>query len=126
MGWGSYLLLGDLGQQLDIMQQRDEMERLRAAVAEAKSAPAPSGDTERIAQLLNAHPRTLAYWIGTPATAAASLTNASSASDAAPRNPWFRWSTVTSANGFNAESRKIESAPPETATPARFPRDSML
>ena len=51
MGWGSYLLLGDLGQQLDIMQQRDEMERLRAAVAEAKNKPAPSGDSERIAQL---------------------------------------------------------------------------
>lgn len=52
MGWGSYLLLGDLGQQLDIMQQREEMQRLRAAVAEAKSAPAASSvHDERIAQL---------------------------------------------------------------------------
>ena len=51
MGWGSYLLLGDLGQQLDIMQQREEMQRLRAAVAEAKSAPAPTADNARIAQL---------------------------------------------------------------------------
>lgn len=51
MGWGSYLLLGDLGQQLDIMQQREEMQKLRAAVAEAKSAPSPAADNARIAQL---------------------------------------------------------------------------
>lgn len=51
MGWGSYLLLGDLGQQLDIMQQREEMERLRAAVAQARTSPAPAADAERIAQL---------------------------------------------------------------------------
>lgn len=30
MGWGRWLLLGDLGQQLDLSDQRQEMERLRA------------------------------------------------------------------------------------------------
>ena len=32
MGWGRYLLLGDLGQQLDLSDQKEELERLRAEV----------------------------------------------------------------------------------------------
>ena len=33
MGWGRFLLLGDVGQQLDLRDQQAEMQRLRANVA---------------------------------------------------------------------------------------------
>ncbi len=32
MGWGRFLLLGDLGQQLDLQDQRDEVESIRSAM----------------------------------------------------------------------------------------------
>ena len=35
MGWGRYLFLGDLGQQLDIMDQQKELDRLRSTVTTA-------------------------------------------------------------------------------------------
>src|SRR5687767_15209319 len=33
MGWGRYLLLGDLGQQLDLVDQEDALNRLRRSVS---------------------------------------------------------------------------------------------
>lgn len=45
MGWGRYLLLGELGQQLDISDQKVELERLRAEVQRRDPAsldPAPA------------------------------------------------------------------------------------
>ena len=32
MGWGRYLLLGDFGQQMDLSEQRDELQRVRSSV----------------------------------------------------------------------------------------------
>ncbi len=49
MGWGRYLLLGDLGQQLDLSDQKSEIEQLRNEFRlNRKSAKDPSGE---IAQL---------------------------------------------------------------------------
>ena len=39
MGWGRYLLLGDLGQQLDISDQKEELERLRAEMEQRGPPP---------------------------------------------------------------------------------------
>src|SRR5215203_3394238 len=33
MGWGRFLLLGDVGQQLDLRDQQADMQRLRASVS---------------------------------------------------------------------------------------------
>ena len=38
MGWGRYLLLGDLGQQLDLSDQRSEIDRLRSEIRQSRSA----------------------------------------------------------------------------------------
>ena len=39
MGWGRYLLLGDLGQQLDLSDQKEELVRLRAELERRGSSP---------------------------------------------------------------------------------------
>ena len=49
MGWGRYLLLGNLGQQLDIEDQKAEIDRLREAVLSGR--PAGSGSTEALNRL---------------------------------------------------------------------------
>lgn len=43
MGWLRYLLLGDLGQQLDLQDHADEIERLKESIA---SRPAISGSID--------------------------------------------------------------------------------
>ena len=49
MGWGRYFLLGDLGQQLDLADQRDEIESLREELRRSRaSAPGPA---DNVAQL---------------------------------------------------------------------------
>jgi hypothetical protein len=48
MGWGRYLLLGDLGQQLDLSDQKREMEDLRD---ELRRSRVSSVDTNDIAHL---------------------------------------------------------------------------
>jgi hypothetical protein len=51
MGWLKYMLLGDLGQQLDINEQRAEMDSLRDELRRARAyAPSsqPQGDTRRL------------------------------------------------------------------------------
>ena len=48
MGWGRFLLLGDLGQQFDISDQKQEIESLRD---ELRRARATSGAGNNIAQL---------------------------------------------------------------------------
>ena len=49
MGWGRWLLLGDLGQQMDLADQQAEIERLREQV---QSRPAmPSSSEERLQAL---------------------------------------------------------------------------
>ena len=51
MGWGRYLLLGDLGQQLDISDQKEELERLRAEVqSRDASSPDASSAIQRLQQ----------------------------------------------------------------------------
>jgi hypothetical protein len=42
MGWGSYFLLGDLGQQLDLEQQRQEIENLRSRLGNDRASVAAS------------------------------------------------------------------------------------
>jgi hypothetical protein len=59
MGWGRFLLLGDLGQQLDLSEQRREMSDLRAEL--------------RRTQRSQADATTLAVFGGTVGTAAAYL-----------------------------------------------------
>ena len=49
MGWGRYLLLGDLGQQLDLSDQRSEIERLRNEIRRNRSAaPDPSRQLQEL------------------------------------------------------------------------------
>src|SRR6266404_5254989 len=43
MGWGRWLLLGDLGQQMDLADQQAEIERLRQAV-QSRPVPPPSSN----------------------------------------------------------------------------------
>lgn len=40
MGWGRMFLLGNIGQQLDIQEQRQELQRLRRTVREVQSTKA--------------------------------------------------------------------------------------
>jgi Tfp pilus assembly protein PilO len=40
MGWGRFFLLGNLGQQLDLMDQQEEIERLRTRLAADRAEPA--------------------------------------------------------------------------------------
>jgi hypothetical protein len=43
MGWGRFFLLGDLGQQLDLSDQRAEIDRLRQEMLRSRSAGSGSG-----------------------------------------------------------------------------------
>jgi hypothetical protein len=49
MGWGRYFLLGDLGQQLDLSDQREEIDRLRQEMLRSRSAG--SGSTDELRRL---------------------------------------------------------------------------
>ncbi|MCX7006315.1 MAG: hypothetical protein NTY53_03545 [Kiritimatiellaeota bacterium] len=49
MGWGRYLLLGDLGQQLDLSDQKEEIAQLREELQRSRSAgAAPTGEIARL------------------------------------------------------------------------------
>ena len=43
MGWGRYLLLGDLGQQLDLSDQKRELEDLREELRRSRGSSRGSG-----------------------------------------------------------------------------------
>jgi hypothetical protein len=43
MGWGRWLILGDFGQQMDLADQRTEIERLRAEIR-ARPGGSPTAD----------------------------------------------------------------------------------
>lgn len=45
MGWGRYFLLGDFGQQLDLSDQRQEIEQLRGELA-ARRMESPAAATD--------------------------------------------------------------------------------
>jgi len=49
MGWGRYLLLGDLGQQLDLSDQKAEIDRLREEMLRSRSSG--PGSTDAIKRL---------------------------------------------------------------------------
>jgi len=52
MGWGRMFLLGNIGQQLDIHEQREEMRRLRGTVREVQSTKAGQDEmAAHVAQL---------------------------------------------------------------------------
>lgn len=49
MGWGRYLLLGDLGQQLDLTDQKKEIDSLRQELRRSRaSSHDATGDIERL------------------------------------------------------------------------------
>jgi hypothetical protein len=49
MGWGRFLLLGNLGQQLDIVDQKAEIENLRDELHRSRvSSPGPAADVARL------------------------------------------------------------------------------
>jgi hypothetical protein len=49
MGWGRFLLLGNLGQQLDIVDQKAEIESLRDELRRSRtSSPVATGDIARL------------------------------------------------------------------------------
>jgi hypothetical protein len=49
MGWGRFLLLGNLGQQLDIVDQKAELESLREELRHSRlSSPEAAGDVARL------------------------------------------------------------------------------
>ena len=48
MGWGRYLLLGDLGQQLDLSDQKREIESLRDELRRARTASDGRNDTAQL------------------------------------------------------------------------------
>jgi len=49
MGWGRYFLLGDLGQQLDLSDQKEEIDRLREEMLRSRSSgPGSSGQLARL------------------------------------------------------------------------------
>ncbi len=50
MGWGRFLLLGDLGQQLDLSDQRAEIEQLRNELSQRRSASPESPDQIKMLQ----------------------------------------------------------------------------
>ncbi len=50
MGWGRFLLLGDLGQQLDLSDQRAEIEQLRNELSQRRSASSESPDQIKMLQ----------------------------------------------------------------------------
>lgn len=51
MGWGRMLLLGDLGQQLDLQDQKQEIESLRRELRSASAGRTNSGVDRRVARL---------------------------------------------------------------------------
>lgn len=51
MGWGRMLLLGDLGQQLDLHDQKQEIDSLRRELRSASASRATHGLDQRVAQL---------------------------------------------------------------------------
>jgi hypothetical protein len=51
MGWGRYFLLGRLGQQLDILDQKAEIDRLREEMLRSRSAGSGSGSADAINRL---------------------------------------------------------------------------
>ena len=51
MGWGRMLLLGDLGQQLDLQDQKQEIDSLRRELRSASARPRSDGLGGRVAQL---------------------------------------------------------------------------
>jgi hypothetical protein len=53
MGWGRYLLLGDLGQQLDLSDQREEIDQLRQELQRSRSSDSGSTDAFRRLQAEN-------------------------------------------------------------------------
>jgi hypothetical protein len=53
MGWGRYFLLGDLGQQLDISDQKAEIDQLRQEMLRSRSAGSGSTDALRRLQAEN-------------------------------------------------------------------------
>ena len=54
MGWGRMFLLGNIGQQMDIEEQRDEMQRIRRTVREVQRTKAGQEDlAAHIVQLEN-------------------------------------------------------------------------
>lgn len=49
MGWGRFFLLGDIGQQLDLSDQKAEIENLRNAIWKNRvSSRGAAGDVERL------------------------------------------------------------------------------
>ncbi len=50
MGWGRFLLLGNLGQQLDLSDQRAEIEQLRNELSQRRNASAESPDQIKMLQ----------------------------------------------------------------------------
>jgi hypothetical protein len=49
MGWGRFLLLGDLGQQLDLADQKAEIEQMREEIRRSRSSGGGSaGQVERL------------------------------------------------------------------------------
>lgn len=44
MGWGSWLLLGDLGQQLDLVRQQREIHELRSRLRDSSASTEPLSD----------------------------------------------------------------------------------
>jgi hypothetical protein len=53
MGWGRYFLLGDLGQQLDLSDQREEIDQLRQELRRSRSAGSGSTDAMKRLQAEN-------------------------------------------------------------------------
>jgi hypothetical protein len=51
MGWGRYFLLGDLGQQLDLSDQKAEIDRLRQEMLRSRSTGSGSGSAAEIRRL---------------------------------------------------------------------------
>ncbi len=49
MGWGRYLLMGDLGQQLDLSDQRAEIDRLRSEIR--RNRPAATDPSRQLREL---------------------------------------------------------------------------
>jgi hypothetical protein len=49
MGWGRFFLLGDFGQQLDLSEQRAEIDQLREEILRTRSAR--SGSTDQFQRL---------------------------------------------------------------------------
>ena len=59
MGWGRFLLLGDLGQQLDLSDQKAEIDRLRDEMRRSRSSTPDLNSNLR--QLQNEHDEVKLY-----------------------------------------------------------------